>query len=349
MYPILFRIPIPLFLQSALGPTLPIYSYGLMMVIGFLLAISLGKYLSRRSGIDPELFVNAMFLALIFGILGARSSHIIENWADYSRPDLTWMQNLRHMLNLREGGLTYYGGFLLATPIAIGYALYHRVRLRLGMDIVAICLLIGLGFGRVGCFVNGCCYGQECSLPWSVRFPYNSYAYQEQVRHGEINPPKELVRQTSLGEQLLAPQDLTANPQLKALARQEHSLPVHPAQLYSAFTALLLSALLFAYFTLPHAPGRVFAWMLILEGASRFMLELLRSEPPVNPKWFGPMSLAMVTGLVLLIAGITLWLLFGRLSRLPGWADRRWTDLHLPTPNAMAHSADAPRAPLGSM
>src|ERR1041384_3476488 len=126
MFPIFFRIPVPSFLQQALGPNIPVYSYGLMMVIGFLTSIQLAKYLARRSGIDPELFVNATFLALVFGILGARGSHVLENLADYTRPDLSWGQNLMHMLNLREGGLTYYGGFLLSTPIAIGYALYKR-------------------------------------------------------------------------------------------------------------------------------------------------------------------------------------------------------------------------------
>jgi prolipoprotein diacylglyceryltransferase len=89
------------------------------------------------------------------------------------------------------------------------------------------------------------------------------------------------------------------------------SRPVHPAQLYSTITAWLLAALLVAYFTLPHAHGRVFALMMILEGSSRFLLEWLRAEPPV----VGQLSLSMVIGLGLVAGGIVLWVVFGRLHR----------------------------------
>jgi prolipoprotein diacylglyceryltransferase len=69
--------------------------------------------------------------------------------------------------------------------------------------------------------------------------------------------------------------------------------------------------LLVAYFTLPHAPGRVFALMMILEGATRFLLEMLRTEPPV----VGRLSLSMVIGLGLVAGGIVLWVFFGRYQR----------------------------------
>src|SRR6185369_5062270 len=73
----LFRIPIPGFGE------LPIFSYGLMLVIGFLAAIQLAKFLARRMGIDPEIFVNAGLIALVTGIIGARLSHILENTGQY--------------------------------------------------------------------------------------------------------------------------------------------------------------------------------------------------------------------------------------------------------------------------
>jgi len=95
------------------------------------------------------------------------------------------------------------------------------------------------------------------------------------------------------------------------LASHEHSRSVHPAQLYSTITAWLLAALLVAYFTLPHAPGRVFALMMVLEGATRFLLEMLRTEPPV----VGRLSLSMIIGLVLVAGGVVLWVVFGRYQR----------------------------------
>jgi prolipoprotein diacylglyceryltransferase len=85
---------------------------------------------------------------------------------------------------------------------------------------------------------------------------------------------------------------------------------------------LLLAALLVAYFTLPHAPGRVFAVMLILEGISRFLLEEIRAEPvfaPFGKHLFGTMSYGMVVSVAIVLLGLTLWFLFG--SRKV-WTDR---------------------------
>src|SRR4030095_6967836 len=143
---------------------IPIYSYGLMMVIGFLCAIQLAKFLAKRSGLDPELFVNAGLLALVTGVLGARLSHVLENFAQYTNPHRSAWDNLIDAVNIRSGGLTYYGGFLLAFPTLVIYAVKKKLPLRLGMDIVAPCIVIGLGFGRIGCYLNGCCYAERLRL-----------------------------------------------------------------------------------------------------------------------------------------------------------------------------------------
>ena len=166
MHQILFRIP--QFLPFIGG--MPIYGYGVMLVVGFFAAIGLAKFLARRSGIDPELFANAALIALVAGIAGARLSHVVENWHDYTRPELSFGQNFWNAINIRSGGLTYYGGFLLAFPAVLAYGIYKKVPVRLGMDIIAPCLMLGLGFGRIGCFLNGCCYGGPTNLPWACRF-----------------------------------------------------------------------------------------------------------------------------------------------------------------------------------
>src|SRR6476661_1484470 len=162
MYQILFRLPS--FLPGIGGA--PIYGYGVMMVVGFFLAMALAKFLARHSKLDPEIFANAALIALVAGVLGARLSHVLENLSDYTRGDLTVWQNFRNAINIRSGGLTYYGGFLLAFPALIAYGWYKRVPLRLGMDIIAPCLMVGLGLGRIGCYLNGCCYGAQTQVSW---------------------------------------------------------------------------------------------------------------------------------------------------------------------------------------
>ncbi|CAN5425551.1 hypothetical protein BH09PLA1_BH09PLA1_16720 [soil metagenome] len=300
MMPILFNIPFT---------NIPIYSYGLMMVIGFLAAIQIGKFLAKRNGFDPELFVNIGLIALVTGVVGARLSHVLENLPQYTSPSRSVGANLWDAINIRSGGLTYYGGFLLAFPALVGYAIKKKLPLRLGMDMVAPCLMIGLGFGRIGCFLNGCCYGAVCDVPWSVTYPYDSIAYDEQVQRGQIVAPPELINEST--DRLVKPAELNARPGLAQIAAREHSLPLHPAQLYSAFTAFLIFALCLAYFTLPHATGRVFALMLIVEGITRYLLELLRVEPPVAHLAGYGLSLSMILGISFVILGLVLWMWFG--------------------------------------
>lgn len=275
MIPILFRIP---------GLNLPIHSYGLMLVIGFLAAVELAKHLARKSNLNPETFVNAGLIALVAGVAGSRLSHVLENIGQYTDPSRSAWANLWDAINISTGGLTFYGGLLLASPILIWYTLKKKLPLLHAMDIIAPTIMVGLAFGRIGCFLNGCCYGAACNLPWAVTFPGLDHA-------------------------------------------------VHPAQLYSSFNSFFLVAVLLAYYALPHASGRVFAMMLILEGASRFLLEMVRAEPAV----LGPMSFSMVLSLLVLIpAGLILWWFCGHYAaRWPRPTPSRTP----PPPNPRAHPA----------
>jgi phosphatidylglycerol:prolipoprotein diacylglycerol transferase len=309
-----------LFRLQLFGHQIPVYGYGFMLVVAFLACVQSAQWLARRMGIDPELVVNAVLIALVCGIIGARACSVLENFRQYTQSPSIWA-NLANVINIREGGLTFYGGFLLATPCCIAYAWYHKIPVRRGMDLVAPVLMIGLGFGRIGCFLNGCCYGEQCDLPWGVRFPYYSYAYLEQFDQGKLMPPPPLLAQTPQRTLTpLPPQSpvVQADPQLRALADQARALPVQPTQLYSAFTGFLLAALLIAYIGLPHLDGRVFALMLILEGFSRYVLEMIRVEPSVldiklGGQIFG-FSISMILGMLSVVAGLLMWTMIGLFS-----------------------------------
>ncbi len=100
-------------------------------------------------------------------------------------------------------------------------------------DATAPAVAIGAAVGRIGCFLNGCCHGAVCELPWAVRFPAGSHAW---------------VRQLNAG--LLRPEDAL-------------SLPVHPTQLYSAAAGFSCSAVLLAYARRDRRPGEVMAVLMI--------------------------------------------------------------------------------------
>ncbi len=317
MKQILFYIP---FTQ------IPVYGYGVMLVIGFIVGMYVAQYLAKRSGLDPETFANACILALVTGVLGARLSHVLENLPNYTLQNLSAWENFKNAINIREGGLTYYGGFLLAFPSLVLYGWYKKVPLPLGMDIVAPCIMIGLAFGRIGCYLNGCCYGAACNVQWAVEFPYGSDAYNTQFNQNQLQVPvpRELVRdRSSLGEymdqrllksiqeplppdkfkELIEPGTLKPRDQLEkeirtqsngkeiaaALATQKAN-PVHPAEIYSSIVAFLIAAFLIAYFTLPHVPGHIFAAMMMIEGVFRYALEMLRVEPAVIGRGTGHLT-----------------------------------------------------------
>jgi prolipoprotein diacylglyceryltransferase len=120
------------------------------------------------------------------------------------------------------------------------------------------------------------------------------------------------------------------DPVLRQLAAEQHSDWLHPAQVYSTITAWIIAALLVAYFTMPHVPGRAFALMLIIEAPARFLLEMLRSEPPVVGPGSDPphltflpnMSFSMVLSIGLFVTGVILWFAFrtGRTGAEPAVA-----------------------------
>jgi phosphatidylglycerol:prolipoprotein diacylglycerol transferase len=177
--------------------------------------------------------------------------------------------------------------------------------------------MIGLGFGRIGCFLNGCCHGAECNVPWAVHFPYHSNAYVEEFERHELNVPSELMTTTRDGRaRLMTAEEVKADPAAAALVARRtpgetESLPVHPSQIYSSINAFLIACVLIAFFTTQPAPGRVFALMLILKGFTRFILEMLRAEPAI----LGPLSFSMVVSIPLFVTGVVMWFAVGRMDR----------------------------------
>ena len=147
------------------GP-LTVYSYGAMVAFGFGLAALLIYKRAPRFGLDKDRMLDAAVIILIAGIIGARLLYVFLNINYYAAYPL-------ELFNLSKGGLVWYGGFLTAFITLIWYAKRKRLNFWNVADLIAPYIALAQGFGRIGCFLNGCCYGIEVppNFPLCVVFP----------------------------------------------------------------------------------------------------------------------------------------------------------------------------------
>jgi phosphatidylglycerol:prolipoprotein diacylglycerol transferase len=256
-------------------------SYMLLIAVGFLFATAMGAVWVRRIGQNPDVVVDLGLCAVVLGLVGARLLHVLADgyfW-DYvhlctdpsrvawpvlrseclGRLDGLWDAQAavcrpKHAdcwawAQVWGGGLTFYGGFVAATLGA--WWLFRRDRFPFwkGVDMGGMMVPIGLGLGRLGCLMVGCCFGGTCERPWALRFPAHSPASEWQFRQKLLDTP------------------FTA------------SLPVHPTQVYESLLALSIAAVTILYVQgRKRYDGQVFVVFLVLYGVGRFCIEFWRSD-----------------------------------------------------------------------
>ena len=321
MYPELFKIPFTHW---------SVPSYGFMLVIGFLAAVSVIRHLSRDITPNPALITNAALYSLIAGVVGARLFYVVHYFDNFRG-------NLISIFAVWQGGLELFGGAILAIPVIVLYLVYHKLPIRRYLDILAIGLTLALAFGRAGCFLNSCCFGKPTNLPWAVRFPYHnslhthSYAYRSQaypdLKRNRPQPQLELpsdffeyTEKDGLWYLELKPYE-ALTPQQKEMVDngQYRCLSVHPTQLYSSANGLFLCLVLYLFWRrttrssknakkLFASPGCTFALMLILYGITRFLIEFLRDDNPFTE--LTRLTVSQNICIALIVLGTSLMLIF---------------------------------------
>lgn len=148
---------------------IPLYSYGLMLAIAFLVCVMLALRKAVSIGIAPHHILDLSLYILVSGIMGARVLYIATNLSYY-------IEHPFDIFLLQKGGLSFYGGFGLA--LIVGFFVAKRRKLPLGKvsDLIILYLPLGHAIARIGCFLNGCCYGKPTSVLWAVQFPPYSLA-----------------------------------------------------------------------------------------------------------------------------------------------------------------------------
>jgi len=292
---ILFRIPLL---------DWPIFGYGAMMVVAFLAAIWFAARRAKRTGFNPDHIYTLGLVSLISGIIGARVFFVVHYWTDFR--DHLWS-----VFDVRGGGLEFYGGFITAVVAIMVYVWKKHLGVRRVLDLLAPSVALGLGFARIGCFLNGCCFGGPVDVAWAVRFPFASPAYVYQWEHGLVEPPKDLTRIGPDGKRIPLNRD-QIQPRHEDLAAKHYALPVHPTQLYSMLSAWILAVILVLYSNRPKLrPGQIFAMLLMLYALTRFGLEWIRVDNPVE---LTGLTISQNIAVGTFILGLALWLIFRRSS-----------------------------------
>ena len=200
-----------------------LHSYGLCLALGILCAYGVLVRLGRSRGFSSDRLANLLALLVVCGLAGARTFFVVEHWADYRADPAS-------ALRIWEGGLMFYGSIVFGAAALVLHCRATRTPVLPLLDLFAVAVPVGQAFGRVGCLLNGCCYGRPSDSCLAVTYPRWSIPCIEQIRAG------------------LLPEDAA------------RSLPVLPSQLFEAAGCVLLFlALLWLYRRLNPPAG---AWLM---------------------------------------------------------------------------------------
>ena len=240
---------------------LPIHSYGVMIMIGFLLGLFVARWRARKVGMEPDHVTDLAIWALLGGIAGARILYIIEFPREFN--------SIADLFKIWKGGLVFYGGLIGAAIAAVFIIKRRRLQALNALDVLIPSVALGQAFGRIGCFLRGCCYGVPVSKDawYGVIFP---------------SPPACDVYSANTGI--------------------AEGTPLFPSQLVSSLNLLALFVILTLYWRHRRRMGDVFALYLILEAIQRFAVEFYRGDHTA-----GQLSPAQWVALVMFFAGLALY------------------------------------------
>lgn len=344
----------------------PVRSYGVLMLAGIVAGIGLSMHRAVQAGVDAEEILSLALWVIPGGAIGGRLFYVIQYWSTRIRqPDL--LGTIKNVLAFTEGGLVVYGAFIGAMAGFAIYMLRRKLPALAMADLVAPGMMVGLSLGRLGCLMNGCCYGGESHLPWAITFPRENHAgslsppYAEQASYGrfyglrigaaakeggavtveqvdEGSPASsaglkrgatiEAINGSAIDSEDAAHRAIvqafeTATPleietteltaTIPAIGAPPRSLPVHPAQIYSAIDAALLAWVLWSFYPYRRHDGEVMALMLMLHPVSRFLLEAIRVDEA--PVWGTGLSISQNLSVGLFLIGLALWIAVGRKAK----------------------------------
>jgi phosphatidylglycerol:prolipoprotein diacylglycerol transferase len=259
-----------------IGP-IPVYSYGLMLGISFIVASYILSKEFKRKKIQDNVAVNVTFIALVTGIIGAKLLYIFEEWNSIMSLPAGSIFSTDGIFS--PAGLTWYGGFIFATLCIYLYTRSKKIPFLRVCDSAAPALAIGYGIARIGCHLSGDGdYGVPVSefaswVPWGTNYA-----------NGTL-PPSVAFRGTDIAVKYggVVPNDTLC----------------HPTPIYELIAAIIIFVVLWQLKKKYQIDGKLFFLYLVLTGISRLLVEFIR----LNPELIFGLSEAQVISIIMIIAG----------------------------------------------
>jgi phosphatidylglycerol:prolipoprotein diacylglycerol transferase len=228
--------------------SMPLFGYGTMVLLGFVAGTYIGQKRAERAGYPSSLVFDLTFATLVCGVIGGRVLYLLQHGEVVFAGVDGLGPSLFAAINLSRGGLVLIGAMLGGAVGFFGMCVRRGIAALPILDLLTPSIFIGEGFGRIGCLLYGCCYGDPTNLPWGVTFGPGSAAFDALVDRGFVLPSAAAC------------------------------MPLHPTQVYTSINAFLLAFVTWAYFRSRRGPGDVFALGVILYAITRFLIEFVRAD-----------------------------------------------------------------------
>ncbi len=245
-----------------------IRGYGVMLLLGVVGGIGLAVRRARRMGVHPDHILSLAFWMFVVGITGARLFYVVTYWDQFAKDNL--IQLAFDVVNVAKGGLVVHGSLIGGLVAAIVYLHRNRLPTLAIADLIAPSMVLGLALGRVGCLMNGCCFGDESDHPWSITFPRFGNVVSQLQRY---TPPYEFQLSQGIlhraplvtddeGRVVVGPLDedsaaaaagLRSGDRVRSLNGHSLSTPLDASSLWAAATSSV---------RIETADGRIISWEL---------------------------------------------------------------------------------------
>jgi len=250
----------------------PVRWYGIMMAVAFFAGLWTATRRGRLANVSGDTITDLTLWLMAGSIVGARVVYVTTYWKQEFAG-----QPLSEIFMVQHGGLVYYGGLIGATLAGAAYLWWKKLPVWRIADVMAPSIALGSVFGRIGCLLNGCCYGRACELPWAITF---------------------------------------RNPQAHDFSGTPLNTPLHPTEIYDALLNFILYLCLAWLFRNQWKfsavsrikTGQIFALYLIGYAVCRSIVEFFRGDYPPDHIHAGIFTSAQLLSVPILVAGIALFL-----------------------------------------